>query len=111
MAVKKCKIQNFDIDADARKNLLLIIEEEARFLYPHEVAWILGISIATAYEFVPRVTHIKSFVRFDPKVIKELRNQNNSKAEVLDSSLKFKKKAKSVDVSKHKKSERKILCL
>ena len=62
---------------------------------PYEAAWLLGLSESAVYESVPRIQAINSKVRFDPKVIKELRKGSPSQE---GSSLKIEKELKSVDL-------------
>lgn len=105
---RKCKI-DFDFDATARRSLLEIINEEARLLYPFEVAWYLSISQSQVYDNIPRVRP-NGPVRYCPKTIKALKGGIPSPGE--SRSLKIESK-KSIGLSKSfKKGKRKAaICL
>lgn len=115
MGAKKLETESknridFDADSVARRNLLEIIAEEARLLYPFEVAWYLSISQSQVYENVPRV-NLNGPVRYCPKAVKALKGGTPSPGERR--SLKIESK-KSIGLSKtlYRKGKRKAaICL
>lgn len=90
---------DFDSNPTARKMLMQIFEEESRLLYPHEVAWILSMSISEVYEKVPRVRGL-SIVRFDPRVIKEIKAGGDYQPETVETEVRNSrpKKRKKIDL-------------
>lgn len=72
MGEKKLKMPDYDRDREARANLIDIIEEEARLLYPHEVTWYLAMSISQVYALVPKAKTLDKTTRFHPSVVKSL---------------------------------------
>ncbi len=115
MGAKKLELDrkgkvDFDFDSVARRNLLEIIDEEARLLYPFEVAWFLSISQSQVYENVPRV-NLNGSVRYCPKAVKALKGGTPSPGDRR--SLKIESK-KSIGLSKplYRKGKRKAaICL
>jgi hypothetical protein len=93
------KMIDFDSDSKARRNLIEILKEECRLLYPFEAAWLLAVSLSTVYEVVPRAKGLEPLVRFDPRVIKEIKDGGQADP---GSSLKTEKKQKMVDLSNPK---------
>ena len=102
---------DFDNNPELRRNLLQIIEEEARVLQPHEVAWFLGRSLSDVYLKIRRI-HPDPPVRYCPKAIKELKRGIQAP---LERSVTIEKKSKSVGLpSISPKKGRKVkatLCL
>ena len=75
MGAKKL-FPDFDKDREARKNLIEIIQTQARLLYPHEAAWFLGLSHSQTYARVPRAETLNSNVRYSPSVVLQLKEQS-----------------------------------
>ena len=71
---------------------------------PNEAAWVLAISLTSVYSIIPRAKTLDSSVRFDPKVIKELKNSTHSLVSKSDqvSSLKIKKNITATPTNKRK---------
>ena len=101
---------DFESDIEARKNLLAILSEESRVIFPHEAAWLLGLSESAVYETVPRIQGLNTTkVRFDPKLIKRLKRGESLNGQ---SSLKIEGEEKSVELSKPIKRKMKVdICL
>lgn len=102
---------DFDSNSQARKNLISIIAEGSRLLYPHEVAWFLSMGISQVYAKVPRVKTLDSSIRFDAAVVRSLKMGGQFP---LVSSMTIEKNGKSVDLPKPPKRRRKEkveLCL
>lgn len=83
---------DYDNNPTARHNLLSIIKERARVLYPHEVSWFLGKSLSEVYATVPRVKSQGTEVRFDPELVDGLKTSSLP----LGRSVTIEKKPKSV---------------
>lgn len=105
MKAKKAvvKFPDYDNDSTARRNLVAIIKENSRALYPHEVAWYLSMSISEVYATVKRISGRKD-VRFDPPVVEALKSGRQSP---LVSSVKIESKDKTKSVGLPSKSQQK----
>lgn len=108
-ALKKSQKLHLDYDPQARKNLMEILEEESRNLYPHEVSWILSLSLSEVYEVVPRAKSLNSAVRFDPRTIKLLRGEALQLS--AHGSLKTEKTKNNKSLPNRKKKGKVELCL